>query len=199
MQIGIIGISGLTLELASRSAKAGNTVRVHNPRGNSLVSDAIENMGKNVMLATLEEAASAVILLLFLAKEMLDPVLKKLPDMSGKVIVYTSGLAFDPQNLLSGIINEMTYKTTALLLPTAYVVKLFNTVPQQTIPVKEAQSKKQEIFFIAEHPVSRNIALAFLKKLHFNAFDLSDRYHLLATNAKKKQRSETAAINLRAN
>lgn len=175
MKIGIIGISSLTMELAFRSARQGHIVTVYNPKGNSLIRDAFEKFGPTATTGTLEQAASADIILLFIPKDDLENVLNQLPDVSGKIIIHTSGLIFDPQTLLSGITNAMTYKITASLLPQAHVVKLFHPVDLQD---KNDVRNKEQIFFIADHRASKNYVKNFLKQLDFSPVDLSGRIHL---------------------
>lgn len=125
MKIGIIGIGSLTLDLAFRSAQAGYNIVVNNPSGNSLVKEVIEKMRPNVKLGSLEQAAAAEIILLFIPKDDLENLIQNLPDLSGKLIVHTSSVIFDYQSFSSGVTNATTYKTTASLLPEAHVVKLF--------------------------------------------------------------------------
>lgn len=178
MQIGIIGISTLTLELATRSAEAGYIVKIYNPKGNHLVRDAIQRMGSNIQLSTLEQAADTEIVLLFIAKEDLEIILQTLPDMSGKIIIHTSSLIFDPSSLLSSITRALTYQITASLVPEAYVAKLFNPVNLKAKNNCINTGDKDEIFFIADHRGSRNHVRDFLKKINFSPIDLSSNLHL---------------------
>ncbi|QSW89576.1 NAD(P)-binding domain-containing protein [Flavobacterium endoglycinae] len=178
MRIGIIGIGSFTLELAIRSAEAGYSVTIHNPRGNSLIKDVIGKIGSNVKSGSLDEAAQSELILLFIPKDDLENIIKNLPDMSGKVILHTSGLIFDPQSLLSGIANAMTYKITASLLPEAKVVKLFNPVQINANHRPYQDKGKEEIFFIADHSDSRNCVRSFLKALSYTPMDLSGKLHL---------------------
>lgn len=181
MKIGIIGIGSLTLELARRSALAGYEVMVNNPRGNSLVRDTIAKIETNIRLASLEETASGDIIILFVAKDNLESVIRNLPDMSGKIILYTSGLVFNPESLLSGISNALTYQIAASMLPAAHVVKLFHPVSLE--PKKGlSQEKKDEIFYIASHPGSKHAVRIFLKKLDFSAINLSGRLHAVGVD-----------------
>lgn len=135
-------------------------------------------MGSNVTLDSLEKAASAELILLFLPKDDLESVLQKLPDMSGKIILHTSSLIFDPRSLLSGITHAMTYKITASLLPKAHIVKLFNPIDLKPDSKCAAYKNREEIFFIADHKTSVNSARNFLKTLHFLPIDLTGRLHL---------------------
>jgi predicted dinucleotide-binding enzyme len=178
MKIGIIGVSSLTLELARRAAQTGYEVIMHNPRGGSLIKDIIQKMGANARIGTLEESAAAEIVLLFLPKDDLENIIKSLPDMSNKIVVHTSGLIFDPHLLLPGIINAMTYKITASLLPEAHVVKLFNPVEIKPRHISDTHETKEELFFIADHSDSRNQIRIFLKKLQYVPMDISSRFHL---------------------
>lgn len=181
MEIGIIGISSLTLELAIRSADAGYKVKIYNPKGNSLIREVTQKMGSNVQLCSLEEAADMDIVLLFIPKDDLEKIIQTLPDMSGKLIIHTSTLIFDPQSLLSSITSALTYKITASLVPEAHVVKLFNPVNIKAKNNYINCSDRNEIFFIADHSASRSHVKDFLKKINFLPIDLSGKIHLRNT------------------
>lgn len=190
MKIGIIGISRLTLELAIRSARAGHRITIHNPRGNSLIRESTNKMGTNAALGSLEQAAAAELILLFLPKDDLEPVLGKLPDMSGKIIVHTSSLIFDHGTLLSGITHAMTYKITACLLPEVHIVKLFTPVSLKPADKTAGLKNREELFFIAGHPASGNSIRNLLKSLNFTPMDLTGR--LQVQNTAKKLKSISA-------
>jgi predicted dinucleotide-binding enzyme len=177
MNIGIIGISSLTLEMAFRSAQAGCQVKIYNPKGNSLIREVTQKMAPNAQLCSLEQAADTQIVLLFIAKDDLQNILQTLPDMSGKIILHTSSLIFDPLTLLSSITSALTYKITASLVPRAHVVKLFNPVNLKAKSSCTNCGDKDEIFFIADHRDSRNQVLDYLKKINFSPIDLSGRLH----------------------
>ncbi len=174
MTIGIIGIGSLTLELAFRASKAGYSVTVHNPKGNSLVRETIEKTD-SIRLGTLHQAAGTDLIVFFIPKSDLEQVLSQLPDMSGKTVVHTSGLVFDPKSLLAGLRCAVTYPITASLLPQAHVVKLFKPLKldnNNTLP------ERDEIFYLAGHAPSGLKVKTFLKTLYFNARDLSGRLRL---------------------
>ncbi|MCP2029703.1 putative dinucleotide-binding enzyme [Flavobacterium sp. HSC-32F16] len=178
MSIGIIGIGSFTLEIARRAYQAGYDVIIHNPRGNSLIRDVTEKIGPEIKLVSLGEAAQAEIILLFIPKDELKKVIDNLPDMTGKIIVHTSTLIFDPQSLFSGIKNAMTYKITASLLPNAHIIKLFSPIDLNKKSDDSHNKKREEIFFIADHADSKYTILLFLKKLLYTPIDLSGRLKL---------------------
>lgn len=178
MKIGIIGISSLTLELAGRSAQAGFEVIINNPRGGSLIKEVVRKMEPQAKIGTLEQAADAEIVILFIPKEDLESVIKSMPDMSGKIVVHTSGLIYDPHLLLSGIINAMTYKVTLSLLPNAHIVKLYNPIDIRAKQLSAGQEFKEDIFYIANHADSKKHMRLFLIKLHYHPFDLAARLQL---------------------
>ncbi|WP_426485219.1 NAD(P)-binding domain-containing protein [Flavobacterium sp. 2] len=186
MRIGIIGIGCLTLELAFRSVVSGFEVVIYHPRGSRLMGDIIEKMGSKAQCGSLAEVCSAELVLLFAPKQDLQELIQNMPDMSGKTIVHTSGLIFDPQSLLSGIINAMTYKTTASMLPKAHVVKLFNPVQLNPNASPFRERGREEIFFIAENKEAGNCAAVFLRKLNFAPIDLAGRLHLHGAAASQK-------------
>lgn len=177
MKIGIIGISSLTLELAFRSTSAGYKVKIYNPKGNCLIRDVTQKMGSNVELCSLEQAADMEVVILFIPKDDLERTIRTLPDMSGKLIIHTSSLIFDPMSLSSGITNALTYKITASLVPEAHVVKLFNPVNLKPKNNNINCAHKDEIFFIADHSNSRKHVRDFLKKINFLPIDLSGKLH----------------------
>lgn len=186
MKIGVIGISSLTLELALRSAEVGFKVKMYNPKGNNLIRDVTQKMGSNIQLSSMEEAANTEIVLLFIAKDDLERIIQTLPDMSGKIIIHTSSLIFDPRSLLSSITNAMTYKITASLVPEAHVVKLFNPVNLKAKNDHLNCSSQDEIFFIADHRSSRNHIRDFLKKINFSPIDLSSNLRIQSTASNLK-------------
>lgn len=117
MKIGIIGISSLTLEIASRCSLKGYEVKIYNPKGNSLIRDVAQKMGSHVSLCSLEQAADTDIVLLFIPKDDLQRIVQMLPDMSGKLIIHTSSLIFDPRSLVQSLaeINLLQRNWTILL------------------------------------------------------------------------------------
>ncbi|WP_281233298.1 NAD(P)-binding domain-containing protein [Flavobacterium gelatinilyticum] len=172
MKIGIIGIGSLSMELAQRAVAEGIEVILHNPRGNNLIKEAVCKMGSAAKLGLLTEASNTDIIILFAAKDDLEKIIADMPDMTGKIIIHTSGLLFNPKTLLSGIYSSFTYPITASLLPKAHVVKLFN--PVKITAANTADNKnKDEVFLIADHHPSKISVMTFLKRLHFSPVNLS--------------------------
>lgn len=195
MKIGIIGIGTLTLELARRSSQAGYELLIHNPRGNSLVRDTIERMESDITLTSLDIAATADIVILFIQKDDLETILTALPDMTGKIVLHSSSLIFDPQFLLSGIQNALTYKITANLLPNAHVVKLFNPI-NLAERTSLSNTNKDEIFFIADDADSKRITRTYLKSLNFQPTNLSGLLVLNKKGNDLKKSGDNLSVNL---
>ncbi|MEN2401234.1 NAD(P)-binding domain-containing protein [Flavobacterium sp. MC2016-06] len=169
MKIGIIGVGSLTLELASRAAQAGYEVIINNPRGNNPVREVIEKMESNVQLGSLENAASAEIILFFVPKDDLKTVIKNLPDMTGKIIIQAGSLIFNPQYTD----NTPTHKNTTLMLAGAHVVKLFNPIKLEINSSYPQHRNIEKIFFTSDHAHSSHHTKIFLKKLNFLPINLS--------------------------
>lgn len=184
MEIGIIGIGTLTLEVARRATKAGYSVIINNPKGNALIRDILPTIGTTVILDTIEKASAADIVFLFTSKEDLQKVLQNLPDMTGKIVIHTSSLIYDPSSLLKGISNAMTYTTTASLLPTAHVIKIFNPI-QLDDKTSLAQKGKDSLFLISDHKESKRSIKTFLNTLNYSVVDVSSRF---------KQHSEVVSL-----
>jgi len=173
MKIGIIGIGSLTLELAQRATSTGYEVLINHPRGNSLIQETVKQSIQNAKLVSLDEAASTDITILFVPRESLEYTISQLPDMSGKIILHTSGLIFNPKLLVSSVTSSLTYQITASLLPDANVIKLFNPVVLNQRKTAILNEKKDEIYFAGEHEPSKNKIRTFLKNLEFQPIDLS--------------------------
>lgn len=174
MKIGIIGIGSLTLELAQRASFAGYEILIHHPRGNSFIQQTTESI-RNAKLVSLQEAAMGDVIILFVPREDLEKTIGMLPDMTGKIIIHTSGLIFNPKLLVSSITSALTFQITASLLPKAYVVKLFSPVMLQPQKTSLLTKNKDEIYFAGDHTPSKNTVKTFLKDLGFDPFDLSSR------------------------
>lgn len=101
--------------------------------------------------------------------------------MSGKIIIHTNSLIFDPRSLFSNITSAMTYKITASLLPEVHVVKLFNPVNLKAKNDHHNCSGNDEMFFMADNRSSRNYARNFLRKINFLPIDLSNSLRLQNT------------------
>ncbi|MBJ2125914.1 NAD(P)-binding domain-containing protein [Flavobacterium sp. IB48] len=178
MKIGIIGIGSLTLELAQRATSTGYEVLINHPRGNSLIQETVNQTIKGAKLVSLEEAASTDITILFVPRESLEHTISRLPDMSGKIILHTSGLIFNPKLLVSSVTSSLTYQITASLLPEANVVKLFNPVVLNQRKTALLTEKKDDIYFAGENELSKNKIKTFLNNLEFQPIDLSVKLKL---------------------
>jgi len=187
MKIGIIGIGALTLELASRSAQNGYEVLVHNPRGNCLIKESLKKVD-TLKMVSIEEAASAEIILLFLPMEDIETVIGKLPDMSGKIILHTGNLIFNPTSDSPMISNSLSCQLTAAMLPEARIVKLFNPILLENFDSDCFSKKREKIFFMSGDSYLKNMVGNFLKKLQFSPVDLfENKQKSLATTFSVKK------------
>lgn len=169
MKIGVIGIGNITLELANRSARSGHEVLISNPRGTNILKELTCNMGSNVKLVSINEAATAELIILFLNREDLETILKKLPDMKGKVILHTNNPIFNLDMNFAQALSSS--EVLASLLPDSHIVRLFN--PLHSLKTSNNQNvDKTKIFFTAEnYRIKKNVEI-YLETLNFSGIEL---------------------------
>ena len=86
--VGIIGIGIFSLDFAQRSADAGYKVFISSLDSPHTFKNAVEKMGKNDQTATIQKAGSADFVFIFTAKEKEELLMKSLPNLKGKIVVY---------------------------------------------------------------------------------------------------------------
>lgn len=172
MKIGIIGIGAFSLNAGYLSAQKGHEVLVHHPRGNSLLKGLFSNDNNNVKPVSLQEAAGAEIILLHAGREEIETLISTMPDMSGKTILLTGGIIFNPDAPQPGLFKSSSYALTASLLPYARTANLYLPVDFEKCVEGSAKSDHR-LFFFADPYDSPKIR-KFLKSIDFTPVHLPD-------------------------
>lgn len=171
MKIGIIGVGSITLGLAHRAVASGHQVLINNPRGNTLVRESVEKIGTNAELVSIGEAAVSEIIILFVARQDLQGMIKLLPDMKGKTILHTNNAFFCLESLPQLYTDPRSSDALADLLPSAHIIRLYNTLKANPA-LPEQQACK--IFFEGQDKNAKKKAKAFLETLSLSALDLGE-------------------------
>lgn len=85
--IGIIGSGGLGANVARALAKKGISATISNSRGPASLASLIEEVGPSIKAGTVEEAASADIVLVAVRWENVEQVLTALPAWNGRIVI----------------------------------------------------------------------------------------------------------------
>ncbi len=178
MSIGIIGAGALGSNMARLLAKSGLSATIANSRGPESLSGLIEELGPFIKAGTVEDAASADIVLVAVRWVDLETALGGLPAWNGRIAIdCTNPVAFldpgspeakDPSNPLAaygikaidlgGKHSSTVFRDFA---PGARVVKAFNHFDAQVL-AEPAVSGGQRVLFYSGDDVD---AKAEVRKL----------------------------------
>ncbi|MHC0443304.1 NAD(P)-binding domain-containing protein [Flavobacterium sp. 3-210] len=175
MKIGIIGVGNINMDYAHRAAKLGYEVLISHSKQMHSLKEIIQNMGSNVKLVDMCDAAIAEIILLSLDWEELESSISCLPNMSEKIILHTNNPIFNFESSFSSlpvIIRRSPSEKIASLLPDAHVVRIFNKL-QPIIINKNESNYQTEIFYIAKNQKVKNKVISFLNALDFSSTALT--------------------------
>lgn len=163
MNIGIIGAGALGSNAARLLAKSGVSATIANSRGPQSLSRLVGELGPSVKAGSVEEAASADMVLVAVRWVDLDKALSGLPAWNDRIVIDgTNPVAFldpdspdakDPTNPLAaygikaidlgGKHSTQVFRT---FVPGARVVKAFNHLDANVLP-EPATSGGQRVLF----------------------------------------------------
>ena len=164
MSIGIIGAGALGSNAARLFAKHGFAATIANSRGPQSLKELVGKLGPSIKAGTVEEAASADIVLVALRWVDLDKALSGLPAWKGRIVIDgTNPVAFldpnspdakDPSNPLAaygikaidlgGKHSSAVFRT---LVPGARVVKAFNHLDVTVLPEPTLAGGQRALFY----------------------------------------------------
>lgn len=176
MRIGVIGLSGFTMDFVNRAVDAGHQVLLSSTRENLQFQDLEKRMGENVKLVTRREAAKANILILFIPREDVALFLADLPEMDEKVLIYASNPIFSLECLKP--IAKSSGEIIASLLPESHVIKVLNIVNPEVLSMINQKQNGNEIFYTGLNKQAKNKAKTFFKSLNLAGVDFEELYQL---------------------
>ena len=151
MSIGIIGAGALGSNVARLLAKSGISATIANSRGPESLAGLVGELGPSIKAGTVEEAASADIVLVAVRWVDLEKALDGLPAWNGRVVIDgtnpveyldpDSPDARDPNNPLAAygikaidLDGKHSSEVFREFVPGARVVKAFNHLDVQVLP-----------------------------------------------------------------
>ncbi|MNQ25343.1 NADP oxidoreductase coenzyme F420-dependent [compost metagenome] len=171
--IGIIGVGSVTMDFAHRAAKSGYKVLISDPLGTRTFKEIAQKMGSNVKLVSIDEATIAQIIVLFISRQNLEMSIRKLPDMSGKIILHTNNPIFNEQYFLDNKDSKSSCEIIASLLPRAHIIKLFNILSSRVNLLNEQNQDKNVLFFSGKNQMINDNVKAFLETLNLSGIDIT--------------------------
>ena len=164
MSIGIIGAGALGSNVARLLAKSGVSATIANSRGPESLAGLVSELGAPIKAGTVEEAASADIVLVAVRWVDLEKALGGLPAWNGRVVidgtnpvdflVPDSPEARDPNNPLAAygiraidLGGKHSSEVLREFVPGARVVKAFNHLDVQVLPEPAVSGGQRVLFY----------------------------------------------------
>ena len=164
MSIGIIGAGALGSNVARLLSKSRLSATIANSRGPESLAGLVGELGPSIKAGTVEEAASADIVLVAVRWVDLEKALDGLPAWNGRVVIDgTNPVEFldpdspdakDPNNPLAAygikavdLGDKHSSQVFREFVPGARVVKAFNHLDVQALPEPEISGGQRVLFY----------------------------------------------------
>jgi len=189
MSMGIIGAGALGSNVARLLAKSGIPATIANSRGPESLATLVDTLGPSITAGTVEEAASADIVLVAVRWVDLERALGSLPAWNGRIAIDgTNPVAFlapdspdakDPSNPLAvyGIkMIDLGGKHSSAVfrefVPGARVVKAFNHLDANTLPEPEVGNGQRVLFYSGDDSDAKAEVRKIIEHTGYFAVDL---------------------------
>lgn len=171
MKVAIIGTGNMASGLAKVLSRAQHEV-VIGSRDPGKAAALAEQIGPEVQgggMVAAVKLADVVILAIPFASA--SDALKEAGDLAGKVLVDISNpISPDFKNLVIGHTTSAAEEIQALV-PKANVVKAFNTIFAQLLPVEVRQGKSLQVFVAGDNDTAKAQVSSLAKSIGFDAVD----------------------------
>jgi 8-hydroxy-5-deazaflavin:NADPH oxidoreductase len=164
MNIGIIGAGALGSSAARLLAKSGISATIANSRGPASLAGLIEELGPSIKAGTVNEAASADIVLVAVRWVDLEKALEGLAPWNSRIVIDgTNAVAFldpdspdakDPNNPLAAygikaidLGGKHSSEVFRAFVPGSRVVKAFNHLDASVLPEPAVLGGKRALFY----------------------------------------------------
>jgi 8-hydroxy-5-deazaflavin:NADPH oxidoreductase len=189
MNIGIIGAGTLGSNAARLLAKSGVSATIANSRDPQSLAGLVGELGPSIKAGTVEEAASADIVLVAVRWVDLEKALGGLPAWNGRVVIDgTNAVAFldpdspdakDPTNPLAGygikaidLGGKHSSQVFRTLVPGARVVKAFNHLDANILPEPTMSGGQRVLFYSGDDANAKAEVRKLLERTGYFPIDL---------------------------
>lgn len=190
MSIGILGSGALGSNFARALAKSGISATISNSRGPASLASLVEEIGPSIKAGTVEEAASADIVLIAVRWVDAEKVLGRLPAWNGRIVIdganpveffdpATSPDAKDPSNPLAAygikavdLGGQHSSQIVQQLVPGARLVKAFNHNDVNVLKEPEVAGGKRVLFYSGDDADAKAEVRNLIEAIGFFPVDL---------------------------
>jgi 8-hydroxy-5-deazaflavin:NADPH oxidoreductase len=189
MNIGIVGAGALGSNAARLLAKSGVSATIANSRSPQSLAGLVAELGPSIKAGTVEEAATADIVLVAVRWVDLEKALGGLPAWNGRIVIDgTNPVAFldqdspdakDPTNPLAaygikaidlgGKHSSQVFRT---FVPGARVVKAFNHLDANLLPEPTMSSGQRVLFYSGDDANAKAEVRKLLERTGYFPVDL---------------------------
>nr|WP_280952424.1 NAD(P)-binding domain-containing protein [Phyllobacterium myrsinacearum] len=173
MSIGIIGAGLIGSAFARALARAGIEAIISNSRGPDSLKELVGELGPSIKAGTVEQAASADIVVIAVNWSKLPQALAGLPAWNGRIVINANNAieapAFKPFDLKGRLSSDVVGD----LVPGAKLVKALNHLPAALLAGDpQAEGGHRVLFYSGDDADAKAKVGALFEKLGFFALDL---------------------------
>lgn len=189
MSIGIIGSGALGSNFARALAKKGIAATISNSRGPDSLVSLVAELGPSIKAGTVQEAASADIVLVAVRWTDAGKVLGSLPDWNGRIVIDgTNPVEFidpnspdakDTSNPLAAygikavdLGDQHSSEVIAQFVPGARLVKAFNHLDVNVLPQPDISGGKRVLFYSGDDAAAKGDVRGIIEAAGFFPIDL---------------------------
>ena len=189
MSIGIIGSGALGSNFARILARKGISATISNSRGPESLASLVEELGPTIKGGTVEEAASADIVLAAVRWVDAEKVFSRLPAWNGRIVIDgTNPVEFldpnspdakDPSNPLAAygikavdLGGKYSSEVFRQFVPGARVVKAFNHLDVNVLKEPEVSGGKRVLFYSGDDAAAKADVREIIEDTGFFPVDL---------------------------
>jgi predicted dinucleotide-binding enzyme len=189
MSIGIMGAGVLGSNIARLFAKSGISATIANSSGPESLAGLVRELGPSITAGTVQEAASADIVLVALRWTDLERAMSGLPAWNGRVVIdATNAVAFldpnspdakDPTNPLAiygikliDLGGKHSSEAFRQFVPGARVVKAFNHLDAKVLPKPELSGGQRVLFYSGDDADAKGQVRKIIEQTGYFTVDL---------------------------
>lgn len=189
MTIGIIGSGALGSNIARALAKKGVAATIANKSGPASLAKLLAEVGPTITAGTIEQAASADIVIVAVPWVALETLLPSLPAWNNRIVIDAtnpvlfldpnSADAKDPTNPLAAygikaidLGGKYSSAVVRALVPSARLVKAFNHLDANMLAQPEAAGGQRTLFYAGDDAAAKGEVRKLLDTIGYFAVDL---------------------------
>src|SRR5258708_9148173 len=173
MIIGTLGAGEVAQAFAVHLLKAGHEVLLSKSGGRRSLKQLGSTLGKGVRAVTMDEAATAPMVVLAVPWPKIEAVLGKLPDWEGRILIDATNHFLLPSTELADLKGRVSSEIVSELAPSAKVVKALNTLYASNLAQNPKVEEGRRVIFVSgDDGGAKGKVSGLLTELGFSVIDL---------------------------